>query len=121
MGQPAPAAPGALAKRYAIAERLLRREKKVAEDLRLIDEDKDALRALSEEAQEGFIIEVANLGTVEVKAGREAEITGTRPELVVAKFLGMTPAQRARYVDMGLVSIVDVVKRAARPSVTVRL
>jgi hypothetical protein len=122
MGQPAPAAPGALAKRYAIGERLLRREKKIAEDLRLIDEDKDALRALSIEAEEGFTIEVANLGTVEVKAGHEEEVTGTKPQLKVATYFGLTNAQQRRLIQvMNVVEIVPVIKRAAKPSVTVRL
>lgn len=117
----AAAKPILLKTRYAIGERLLRREAKIADDLRLIDEDKDALRALSEEAGEGFKIEIKDLGTVEVKAGREAEVTGTSPQLVVAKFLSLPAAQRARYVDIGLVDIVEVIKKAARPSVTVRL
>ncbi len=107
--------------RDELAERLLRREAKIAEDLRLIDEDKDALRKLSEDAGEGFKVEIAGLGTVEVKAGRAAEITGTSPQLIVGGFLGLTPARQRKLVEDGLVEIVDVVKRAAKPSVTVRL
>lgn len=110
-----------LRKRHEIVERLLRRETEVAETLRLIDEDKDALRKLSEDAGEGFKIEVEGLGLVEVKAGRAAEITGTSPQLVVAAFLKLTEARRRKLEEDGLVEIVDVVKKAARPSVTVRL
>jgi hypothetical protein len=110
-----------LRKRDELAERLLRREAKIAEDLRLIDEDKDALRKLSEEAGEGFKVDIAGLGTVEVKAGRAAEITGTSPQLIVAAFLALTEGRRKKLEDDGLVEIVDVVKKAARPSVTVRL
>jgi hypothetical protein len=122
MGQPAPAAPGALAKRYAIAERLLRREKKIAEDLRLIDEDKDALRALSIEADEGFTIEVKDLGAVEVKGAIAEKITGTCPELIVEAFLALSPAQQKRFIKtMKLVQIIQTKRKAAKPSVTVRL
>jgi hypothetical protein len=110
-----------LQKRNELAEQLLRREQKIAEDLRLIDEDKDALRALSEKAGNGFKIEIAGLGTVEVKAGRKAEVTGTSPQLIVATFLKLTEGRRKKLVEDGLVEIVDVVKRAAKPSVTVRL
>lgn len=110
-----------LRRRDELAARLLSREAKIAEDLRLIDEDKDALRALSEKAGEGFKIEIAGLGTVEVKAGRAAEVTGTSPQLVVAAFLKRSEASRKKLVEDGLVEIVDVVKRAAKPSVTVRL
>lgn len=113
--------PAVLAKRRLIAERLLRLEKKVADDLLKIDEEKDALRALSEEAKAGFNIEIPGLGTVEVKAGRPAEVTGTSPALIVAAFLRLTKGRREKLVKDGLVEIVDVVKRAAKPSVTVRL
>jgi hypothetical protein len=113
--------PAVLAKRRLIAERLLRLEKKVADDLLKIDEEKDALRALSEEAKAGFNIEIAGLGTVEVKAGRAAEVTGTSPQLVVAAFLNLTEGRKKKLVEDGLVEIVDVVKKGAKPSVTVRL
>ena len=108
-------------KRRAIAERLLSLEKEVAERLRLIDEAKDELRALSLEAGEGFEIEIEDLGTVQVKAGREKELTGTRPELVVATFLALTEARRKKLVEDGIVEIVKVWKAGAKPSVTVRL
>lgn len=110
-----------LRRRSELAEQLLRREKAIAEDLRLIDEDKDALRKLSEAAGEGFKIEIEGLGTVEVKAGRAEEITGTSPQLTVAGFLALTENRRKKLIDDGLVEIVPVVKRAAKPSVTVRL
>lgn len=110
-----------LRRRDELAARLLSREAKIAEDLRLIDEDKDALRALSEKAGAGFKIEIVGLGTVEVKAGREEEVTGTSPQLIVAGFLKLTDGRRNKLVEDGLVEIVDVVKRAAKPSVTVRL
>lgn len=109
------------AKRREIAERLLRREAEVAELLRLIDEDKDALRTLSIEAGEGFTIEAKDLGTVHVTAGREAELTGTKPQLVVAAFLRLTPKRQEKLVEDGLVEIVEVWKKGAKPSVTVRL
>lgn len=113
--------PADLRKRHAIAERLLERERKIAEDLRLIDEDKDALRKLSEAAGAGFKIEIEGLGLVEVKAGRAEEITGTQPELVVAGFLKLAESRREKLVADGLIKIVPVVKKAAKPSVTVRL
>ena len=48
--------------RRTIAEELLKLEKKVAPDLRKIDEHKEGLRALSEESGEGFTEEVEGLG-----------------------------------------------------------
>jgi phosphoglycolate phosphatase-like HAD superfamily hydrolase len=113
--------PADLRKRDEIAERLLRREKKIAEDLRLIDEDKDALRALSDKAGEGFTVEIKDLGTVAVTGRREKELTGTSPQLVIAHYLGLTEARRKKLVADGLVEIVEVWKKAAKPSVTVRL
>ena len=113
--------PADLRRRDEIAERLLRREKKIAEDLRLIDEDKDELRKLSDKASAGFKVEIEGLGTVEVKAGRAAEVTGTSPQLVVAAFLKLGQARQKKLTADGLVEIVDVVKKAAKPSVTVRL
>lgn len=107
--------------RHKLAETLLTIEKRIAPDLLKIDECKDALREISSESGEGFKEEVAGLGTVEVKAGREAEVTGTSPQLVVAAFLKLTEGQRKRHVEAGLVEVIDVVKRAAKPSVTVRL
>lgn len=107
--------------RRKLCETLLTLEREVAPALLKIDECKDALREISSETGEGFKEEVAGLGTVEVKAGREAEITGTSPQLVVAAFLKLGEAARKRHVEAGLVEVVDVVKKAAKPSVTVRL
>lgn len=121
MAEAAAPSPADLRKRDEIAERLLRREKKIADDLRLIDEDKDALRKLSEAAGKGFKVEIEGLGLVEVKAGRAEEVTGTQPQLVVAAFLGMTDRRRDKLVEDGLIEIVPVVKKAAKASVTVRL
>jgi hypothetical protein len=114
--------PAALAKqRRTVAERLLRRETEVAETLRLIDEDKDALRALSGQAGEGFAIEVKGLGTVTVTARRKKELTGTSPELVVAAYLGLSEARQKKLVEDGIVAIVKVYKAGAKPSVKVTL
>lgn len=111
----------AAAKAYAAAERLLKLQHKIARDLLAIDGEKDALRQICETAGTGYTIEVGELGTVELKAGREAEVTGTSPQLIVAAFLGLSEARRNRLVYEGVVEIVDVVKKAAKPSVTVRL
>lgn len=110
-----------LHKRQEIAERLVRREAEVAELLRLIAEDKDELRALSIKAGEGFALEVKGLGSVEVRAGRAKELTGTSPELVVSAYLALTEGRRKKLVEDGLVKIVEVWKSAAKPTVTVRL
>ncbi|MCC6172092.1 MAG: hypothetical protein IT481_08690 [Gammaproteobacteria bacterium] len=107
--------------RRKLCELLLEIERRIAPDLLKIDEYKDALRALSDETGEGFAEEIPGLGTVQVKAGREAEITGTSPQLVVASYLALTAAQQKRHIDAGLVEIVTNVKRAAKASVTVRL
>lgn len=115
------ASPAQVRKREAIADRLLRTQRMIASELLKIDEDKEALRAICEEAGEGFTVEVGGLGTVEVKAGHPKELTGTRPELVVAGYLTLGQARQKKLVEDGIVEIAEVWKKAAKPSVTVRL
>lgn len=108
-------------KRRSVADRLLRLERMIAGELAKIDEAKDELREISEATGAGFTEDFGALGSVEVKAGREKELTGTSPELVVATYLGLTKARQTKLVEDGIVEIAEVCKKGARPSVTVRL
>jgi serine kinase of HPr protein (carbohydrate metabolism regulator) len=103
------------------AERILRTQRKIADDLQLIEDDKEALRASAAERKEGFTFEIDGLGQVEVKAPREAELTGTAPQIIVAAYLKLGEAKRKKLVDDGIVEIIEVWKKAAKPSVTVRI
>src|SRR5450432_497101 len=95
-----------LSKRRTIAKRLLSRERKIAKILRLIDEDKDALRELSDAAGAGFNVEIDGFGTVEVKARRQAELTGTSPAIVTEAYYALPETQQKKLIEDGVVEIV---------------
>jgi len=104
-----------------LCEKLLKIQQKIAPDLLLIDECKDALRKIAEETGEGFTEEVQGLGTVEVKAGREAQLKGTCPEIVTEAYYALTRNRQDKLVEQGLIKIAEQWSKAAKPSVTVRL
>ena len=68
---------------------LLKLQHKIAADLTRIEDCKEALRGISEERNAGFTEEVDGLGSVEVKAGREAECKGESPRLNIQKYLDL--------------------------------
>jgi hypothetical protein len=107
--------------RREIATELLKLEKKIAPALLAIDGLKDQLRAISKDAGEGFTEEIEGLGSVEVKAGREAKLTGTCPELVVEAALALPAGRLNRLIESGLIRMAEVWSKKASPSVTVRL
>jgi len=94
--------------RHTIAFLLLKLEKKIAADLLKIDDCKERLRAISKETGEGFTEEVEGLGSVEVRAGRKAKLTGTCPELVVEAALAMPAGKLTKLIDSGLIKMVEV-------------
>lgn len=106
--------------RRAIAEELLKLQKKITPTLLAIDGYKEQLREISKE-DGSFTEEVDGLGSVEVKAGREATLKGTCPELVVAEALALPAGRLAKLVDSGLIKMAEVWTKKASPSVTVRL
>lgn len=106
--------------RRAIAEELLKLQKKITPSLLAIDGYKEQLRDISNE-DGSFTEEVEGLGSVEVKAGREAKLTGTRPELVIGAALALPAGRLAKLVDSGLIKMAEVWTKKASPSVTVRL
>jgi hypothetical protein len=87
----------------------------------LIEDCKEALRGISEQRKEGFTEEVEGLGSVEVKAGREAECKGESPRLNIQKFLELDMPEKRRLLQRELVLMEQTWSKAARPSVTVRL
>src|SRR5258708_34803684 len=91
--------------RREIATELLKLQKKIEPALLAIDGYKEQLRAISKDAGEGFTEEVEGLGTVEVKAGREAKLTGTCPELVVQAALTLPAGRVNKPIDSGLVTM----------------
>lgn len=107
--------------RRALAQKLLTLQRKVADDLTAIDDCKEALRDISADTGESFTEEVEGLGAIEVKAGREAQLKGTCPELVIEAYLKASPRKQAQLFEDGFVKIAEVWSKAARPSVTVRL
>jgi len=107
--------------RRAIATELLKLQKKIEPVLLAIDAYKEQLRAISKDTGEGFTEEIEGLGSVEVKAGREAKLTGTCPELVVEAALAMPAGRLKKLIDSGLIKMAEVWSKKASPSVTVRL
>lgn len=107
--------------RRAIATELLKLEKKVAPALLAIDGYKEQLRAICKEEGKGFTEAVEGLGSVEVKAGRKAKLTGTCPELVVEVALKLPAGRLAKLIESGLIKMVEIWTKKASPSVTVRL
>ncbi len=109
--------------RRKLAETLLTVQRKIAPDLLKIDEYKDALREIAADTGEGFTEDLTKegLGTVEVKAGREAELKGTCPEIVTQAFYALPRSRQDKLVEQGLVKIAEQWSKAAKPSVTVRL
>jgi hypothetical protein len=107
--------------RRAIATELLKLQKKLEPALLAIDGYKEQLRAWAKDTGEGFTEEVEGLGTVEVKAGREAELKGTCPELVVEEALKLPAGRLKKLIDSGLIKMAEVWSKKASPSVTVRL
>ena len=107
--------------RRAIAEELLKLQKKIEPALLKIDGYKEQLRDISKEIGEGFTEEIEGLGSVEVKAGREAKLTGTRPELVIEAALALPAGRLNKLIESGLIKMAEIWSKKASPSVTVRL
>lgn len=108
-------------KRSTIARSLLEIQKRLEPDLLKIDAFKEELRGLCEKAGESFTEEIAGLGSVEVKAGGEAEFKGILPELVATKFLKLPATRRKILIEQGLVVETEQWSKDRKPSVTVRL
>lgn len=106
--------------RRTIAEELLKLQKKIEPALLKIDGYKEQLRDISKE-DGSFTEEVEGLGSIQVRAGREAELKGTCPELVVEAALALPAGKLKRMIDAGLIKMVEVWSKKASPSVTVRL
>lgn len=111
----------ATASSKTIAKQLLVLEKKVAPDLLKIDGLKEKLRDVCTTKGASFTEEVEGLGTVEVKAGKAAELKGLIPELQTPKFLELPESRRKDLEKQGLVVMAQQWSKAAKPSVTVRL
>src|SRR6266446_1352977 len=103
--------------RRAIATELLKLQKKIEPVLLAIDGYKEQLRAISKDTGEGFTEEIEGLGSVEVKAGREAKLTGTCPELVVEAAYALPAGKLNKLIESGLIKMVEIWSKAARPSV----
>ena len=103
-----------------IAEALLRLQSKIAPDVLLIDGYKDALRQICEDTG-SFIEEVQGLGSVEARAGREAALKGTAPEIVTQAWYALSRTKQDKLIATGLVNILEQWSKAAKPSITVRL
>jgi hypothetical protein len=107
------------ADRREIAAELLTLQKKIEPILLQIDDYKERLRDIVKDTGAGFTEEIEGLGSVEVKAGREAKLTGTCPELVVEAALAMPAGRLKRLIESGLIKMVEVWSKKASPSVTV--
>ncbi len=107
--------------RRAIALELLKLQKQIEPALLAIDGYKEQLRTISKDTGEGFTEEIEGLGTVEVKAGREAKLTGTCPELVVEAAVALPAGRLNKLIESGLIKMVEVWSKKASPSVTARL
>lgn len=117
----AAAKPDPLAVRRLHIERLLRHQQKIADDILVIDEEKEWLRAECEKSGSGFTEEIAGLGAVEVKLGSEPEFKGSMPKLVAENFLELPQKEQKTWVDRGVVVIEKLWSRGSKPSVTVRM
>jgi serine kinase of HPr protein (carbohydrate metabolism regulator) len=105
----------------AIAKELLQLEKKIAPDLLRIDGLKEKLRELCTKTGAGFTEEIEGLGSVEVKAGKAAELKGLAPQLQVPVYLKLPEKRRKEFERQGLVIMAEQWSKASKPSVTVRL
>jgi hypothetical protein len=106
---------------HAIARLLLKLQHKIAADLTKIEDCKEALRGISEERKAGFTEEVEGLGSVEVKAGREAKCKGESPRLNIQKYLALEMSEKRRLLQREVIFMEQSWSKAARLSVTVRL
>src|SRR5258707_1448052 len=107
--------------RREIATELLKLQKKIEPALLAIDGYKEQLRAISENTGKGFKEEIEGLGSVEVKAGREAKLTGTCPQLVVEAAYALPAGRLNKLIESGLIKIPEGWSKKASPSETVRL
>ena len=107
--------------RRLIAAQLLKLQKKIEPALLAIDSYKDRLREISEDTGASFTEEIEGLGSVEVKAGREAKLTGTCPQLVVEAAYALPTGRLNKLIESGLIKMAEVWSKKASPSVTVRL
>src|SRR5258708_36645384 len=101
--------------RREIATELLKLQKKIEPALLAIDGYKEQLRAISKDTGEGFTEEIEGLGSVEVKAGREAKLTGTCPELVVEAALAPPAGGLKKLSAPGPIRVAGGWSMAARP------
>lgn len=110
-----------MTKQHTIAEQLIDLQIKVEPTLLKIDELKEKLRAICDEKGEAFTEEVPGKGSVEVKAGREAECKGQQPVLNIQAFLALKDGEKAKLAERELVTVKEIWSKASKPTVTVRL
>lgn len=105
--------------RDALCRELLSIEKKHTKDFARMDEIKSLLKADADGVN--FKITLAGLGEVNVSAPKPERLDGTKQELKLETFLALPQKRRELLEEQGIVSTVEVWKKAYYGSVTTKV